>query len=150
VALWAVLRKTAIYGKMVKVLRNFVDGLLSLKTMHRKGLFLFYTVGIWICYFLEFYLAFYCFPFTAELGMVKAMVIFAAISLAIIIPTPNGAGPWHFVVISMLTLYGVSQVNASSFALIVHTFQTLGVILLGAYGWVSLQIRNKKKLAINN
>lgn len=150
VALWAVLRKTAIYGKMMKVLRNFVDGLLSLKTMHRKGLFLFYTVGIWICYFLEFYLAFYCFPFTAELGMVKAMVIFAAISLAIIIPTPNGAGPWHFVVISMLTLYGVSQVNASSFALIVHTFQTLGVILLGAYGWVSLQIRNKKKLAINN
>ena len=146
VALWAVLRKTAIYGKMVKVLRNFVDGLLSLKTMHRKGLFLFYTVGIWICYFLEFYLAFYCFPFTAELGMVKAMVIFAAI----IIPTPNGAGPWHFVVISMLTLYGVSQVNASSFALIVHTFQTLGVMLLGAYGWVSLQIRNKKKLAINN
>ena len=84
------------------------------------------------------------------IGNAMAMVIFAAISLAIIIPTPNGAGPWHFVVISMLTLYGVSQVNASSFALIVHTFQTLGVMLLGAYGWVSLQIRNKKKLAINN
>lgn len=148
--LWAVLRKTAIYGKMMKALRNFVDGLLSLKTMRHKGLFLFYTIGIWICYFLEFYLAFFCFPFTAELGMLKAMVIFAAISLAIIIPTPNGAGPWHFVVISMLTLYGVSQVNASSFALIVHTFQTLGVILLGAFGWVDLQIRNKKKLTINN
>ena len=150
VALWAIMRKTAFYGKVMKQLRNFVDGLLSLKTMHRKGLFLFYTVGIWICYFLEFYLAFFCFPFTAELGMVKAMVIFAAISLAIVIPTPNGAGPWHFVVISMLTLYGVSQINASSFALIVHAFQTLGVILLGAYGWVDLQIRNKKKLKIEN
>ena len=148
--LWAVMRKTVIYGKMMKQLRNFVDGLLSLKTMHRKGLFLFYTVGIWICYFLEFYLAFFCFPFTAELGMVKAMVIFAAISLAIVIPTPNGAGPWHFVVISMLTLYGVSQINASSFALIVHAFQTLGVILLGAYGWVALQVRNKKKQKIEN
>ena len=149
-ALWAVMRKTMIYSKMMKQLRNFVDGLLSLKTMHRKGLFLFYTVGIWICYFLEFYLAFFCFPFTAELGMVKAMVIFAAISLAIVIPTPNGAGPWHFVVISMLTLYGVSQINASSFALIVHAFQTLGVIMLGAYGWVALQVRNKKRLKIEN
>ena len=149
-ALWAVMRKTVIYSKMMKQLRNFVDGLLSLKTMHRKGLFLFYTVGIWICYFLEFYLAFFCFPFTAELGMVKAMVIFAAISLAIVIPTPNGAGPWHFVVISMLTLYGVSQINASSFALIVHAFQTLGVIMLGAYGWVALQVRNKKRLKIEN
>ena len=152
VALWALMRKTAIYSKVMQQLRNFVDGLLSLKKMHRKGLFLFYTVGIWICYFLEFYLTFFCFPFTAELGMVKAMVIFAAISLAIIIPTPNGAGPWHFVVISMLTLYGVSQVSASSFALIVHAFQTLGVILLGVYGWIDLQIRNKKRLktTINN
>ena len=72
------------------------------------------------------------------------MVIFAAISLAIIIPTPNGAGPWHFVVISMMTLYGVSEVGASSFALIVHTFQTLGVIALGVYGWMALQVRYRK------
>ena len=145
VVLWLVLRKTAFYAKMMKQVRNFVDGLLSLRTMRRKGLFLFYTIGIWVCYFLEFYLAFFCFPFSAELGMVKAMVIFAAISLAIIIPTPNGAGPWHFVVISMMTLFGVSQTDASSFALIVHTFQTLGVIVLGAYGWVALQVRNKKR-----
>lgn len=146
VVLWLVLRKTAFYANMMKQVRNFVDGLLSLRTMRRKGLFLFFTIGIWVCYFLEFYLAFFCFPFSAELGMVKAMVIFAAISLAIIIPTPNGAGPWHFVVISMMTLYGVSQTDASSFALIVHTFQTLGVIVLGAYGWVALQVRNKKKI----
>ena len=145
VVLWLVLRKTAFYAKMMKQVRNFVDGLLSLRTMRRKGLFLFYTIGIWVCYFLEFYLAFFCFPFSAELGMVKAMIIFAAISLAIIIPTPNGAGPWHFVVISMMTLFGVSQTDASSFALIVHTFQTLGVIVLGAYGWVALQVRNKKR-----
>lgn len=144
--LWLVFRRTVFYSKLAAQVRNFVDGLLSLRTMHRKGLFLFYTVSIWICYFLEFYLSFYCFPFSAELGVVKAMVIFAAISLAIVIPTPNGAGPWHFVVISMMTLYGVSGSDASAFALIVHAFQTLGVILLGAYGWVALQIRHKKKL----
>lgn len=145
IMLWLVLRKTAFYAKMMKQIRNFVDGLLSLRTMRRKGLFLFYTIGIWACYFLEFYLAFFCFPFSAELGMVKAMVIFAAISLAIVIPTPNGAGPWHFVVISMMTLYGVSHTDASSFALIVHSFQTLGVILLGAYAWVALQIRHRNR-----
>ena len=142
--LWLWLKKTAFYAKIKQTIRGFVDGLLSLKTMHRKGLFLLCTIGIWVGYFLEFYLAFFCFPFTAELSVVQALVIFAAISLAIVIPTPNGAGPWHFVVISMMTLYGVSQTGASSFALIVHTFQTLGVMLLGAYGWVALQIRNKK------
>ena len=144
--LWLGLKKTKLYAKIKQMVRGFIDGLLSLKTMHRKGLFLFYTIGIWIGYFLEFYLAFFCFPFTAELSVVQALVIFAAISLAIIIPTPNGAGPWHFVVISMMTLYGVSQTDASSFALIVHAFQTLGVMCLGAYGWVALQVRTKKRV----
>ena len=147
--LWIWLRNSAFYGKIKHTIRGFVDGLLSLKTMHRKGLFLLYTLGIWVGYFLEFYIAFFCFPFTAELSAVQALVIFAAISLAIIIPTPNGAGPWHFVVISMMTLYGVSQTNASSFALIVHTFQTLGVVMLGVYGWVALQVRNRKKKVEN-
>lgn len=144
VALWMPLKKTKLYAKVKQAISGFVDGLLSLKTMNRKGLFLLYTIGIWVGYFLEFYIAFFCFPFTAELTVVQALVIFAAISLAIIIPTPNGAGPWHFVVISMMTLYGVSHTDASSFALIVHTFQTLGVIMLGAYGWVALQVRNRK------
>ena len=147
VVLWSLLKKTKLYTKIKQAIGGFVDGLLSLRTMQHKGLFILYTIGIWIGYFLEFYLAFFCFPFTAELTMVQALVIFAAISLAIIIPTPNGAGPWHFVVISMMMLYGVSQTDASSFALIVHTFQTLGVMLLGAYGWVALQVRNRKREA---
>ena len=142
--LWVFLKRTSLYVKVKQMVHGFVDGLLSLRTMHRKGLFALYTIGIWMGYFLEFYLAFFCFSFTAELSVVQALVIFAAISLAIIIPTPNGAGPWHFVVISMMMLYGVPELEASSFALIVHAFQTLGVMFLGAYGWVALQLRNKK------
>lgn len=147
VLMWLGLKRTKLYAKVKQTIRGFVDGLLSLRTMQRKGLFILYTIGIWMGYFLEFYIAFFCFPFTAELSVVQALVIFAAISLAIIIPTPNGAGPWHFVVISMMTLYGVSQTDASSFALIVHAFQTLGVMMLGAYGWVALQMRNRKRVA---
>lgn len=142
--LWLWLKNTTLYAKMKQLVRGFVDGLMSLRTMQHKGLFVLYTLGIWVGYFLEFYIAFFCFPFTADLSVVQGLVIFAAISLAIIIPTPNGAGPWHFVVISMMTLYGVSHADASSFALIVHTFQTLGVIMLGVYGWVALQVRNRK------
>ena len=142
--LWLWLKNTTLYAKMKQLVRGFVDGLMSLRTMQHKGLFVLYTLGIWVGYFLEFYIAFFCFPFTADLSVVQGLVIFAAISLAIIIPTPNGAGPWHFVVISMMTLYGVSQTGASSFALIVHTFQTLGVMMLGVYGWVALQVRNRK------
>ena len=44
--LWLGLKKTKLYAKIKQMVRGFIDGLLSLKTMHRKGLFLLYTIGI--------------------------------------------------------------------------------------------------------
>ena len=48
-------------------------------------------------------------------------------------PTPNGAGPWHFAVKTVLMLYGVPGEDGALFALIVHTVQTLLVAALGIY-----------------
>ena len=59
-------------------------------------------------------------------------------SIAVIVPTPNGAGPWHFSVKTMLILYGVSSTTALSFVLIVHSLQTLLVVLLGIYAMAAL------------
>ena len=134
--------KTA--GNVARTLDNFVEGFVSLKNVKRLWLFVLYTVLIWLCYYLEFYLCFYCFPFTEALGPAAGAVIFAAISVAIIIPTPNGAGPWHFVVITLLGMYGVLEAQAGSFALIVHTFQTVFVLLFGLTAWILLQIINRK------
>ena len=66
------------------------------------------------------------------------MVTFAVGSIAVIVPTPNGAGPWHFAVKTMLILYGVQDEQALYFVLIVHTVQTLLVIALGVYAWARL------------
>ena len=65
--------------------------------------------------------------------------MFVAGTLAVIVPTPNGAGPWHFAVITMMMLYGVNVTDAGIFALIVHGVQTLLVIILGLWGWLHLQ-----------
>ena len=59
-------------------------------------------------------------------------------SIAVIVPTPNGAGPWHFAVKTMLILYGVAETQALFFVLIVHSVQTLLVVLLGLYAWIML------------
>lgn len=129
-----------------RTIDNFVEGFVSLKNVRHLWLFALYTLSIWLCYYLEFYICFYCFPFTAGLGPLAGAVIFAAISVAIIIPTPNGAGPWHFVVITLLGMYGVLETQAGSFALIVHSFQTAFVILFGVTSWILLQILNPKKV----
>ena len=99
-------------------------------------------------YFLHYYLTFFCFDFTATLGLECALVTFVVGSIAVIVPTPNGAGPWHFAVKTMLILYGVADVNALYFVLIVHTVQTMLVIALGVYSWVALaftKIHKKKE-----
>jgi hypothetical protein len=64
-------------------------------------------------------------------------------SFAVVVPTPNGAGPWHFVIITLLTLYGVDKVDAGIFALIVHGIQTFLLILLGVYGLGALPLTRK-------
>ena len=62
-----------------------------------------------------------------------------------IVPTPNGAGPWHFAVKTMLILYGVADTQALYFVLIVHTLQTLLVVLLGIWAAFSLAFTNPKQ-----
>ena len=70
--------------------------------------------------------------------MMCAMVTFIVGSIAVLVPTPNGAGSWHFAVKTMLILYGVADTDALYFVLIVHTLQTLLVALLGIYAWISI------------
>ena len=89
-------------------------------------------------YFLHYYLTFFCFEETSGLGISCALVSFVVGSIAVIVPTPNGAGPWHFSVKTMLILYGVSSTTALSFVLIVHSLQTLLVVLLGIYAMAAL------------
>jgi len=138
------LRKLSIYNKVKATLGGLWQGVASLRGVRNKPLFAIYTVGIWLSYFLHYYLTFFCFGFTAGLGLRCALATFVVGSIAVIVPTPNGAGPWHFAVKTMLILYGVSDVNALYFVLIVHTVQTFLVIALGVYGWLALAYTRKR------
>ena len=72
------------------------------------------------------------------------MVTFIVGSIAVIVPTPNGAGPWHFAVKTMLLLYGVGDTDALNFVLIVHSVQTLLVVGMGVWAWVALSFTRKR------
>ena len=138
------LKKLSIYNKVKATLGGIWQGVISLKGVRNTPLFIFYTLGIWVSYFLHYYLTFFCFDFTAGLGLECALVTFVVGSIAVIVPTPNGAGPWHFAVKTMLILYGVADNNALYFVLIVHAVQTLLVIALGIYAWAALAFTGKK------
>ena len=138
------LRKLSIYNKVRATLRGIWQGVISLKDVRKIPLFVIFTLGIWLSYFLHYYLTFFCFDFTADLGLGCALVTFIVGSIAVIVPTPNGAGPWHFAVKTMLILYGVADEQALYFVLIVHTIQTMLVVLLGVYAWLALNFTKIK------
>ena len=139
------IRNIALFAKLKGILQNVWQGIVALKDIKHIPLYVFYTFGIWGCYFLEFYLAFYAFDFSAHLGITAGLVMFVVGTLAVIVPTPNGAGPWHFAVMNMMMLYGVGKEDAGIFALLVHGIQTFLLILLGIYGLSALPFTNKLK-----
>ena len=114
------IRNIALFAKLKGILQNVWQGIVALKDIRQIPLYIIYTLGIWVCYFLEFYLAFFAFDFSAGLGISAGLVMFVVGTLAVIVPTPNGAGPWHFAVMTMMRLYGVGKEDAGIFALLVH------------------------------
>ena len=139
------IRNIALFARIKGILKNVWQGIVALKDVRPIPLYIMYTVGIWVCYFLEFYLAFFAFDFSAHLGLSAGLVMFVVGTLAVIVPTPNGAGPWHFAVMTMMMLYGVGKEDAGIFALLVHGIQTFLLILLGIYGLSALPFTNKLK-----
>lgn len=140
----ALLRQYTIYNKVKNTISDMWAGITSLRMMDRRVLFIIYTLAIWGCYFLHYYLSFFCFDATSHLGISCALVTFVVGSVAVIVPTPNGAGPWHFAVKTMLILYGVTDTDALYFVLIVHSVQTLLVVLIGVYAWIALMFTRRR------
>lgn len=137
-------KKLAFYDKVKATMHGLLDGVMSLRGVSNVPLFIFYSLAIWASYFLHYYLTFFCFEGTSHLGLMCALVTFIVGSIAVLVPTPNGAGSWHFAVKTMLVLYGISEPEALYFVLIVHTVQTFLVALLGIYAWLSISFTESR------
>ena len=140
---WWASKKLNIFERTKTVMKELAEGLFSIRFIRSRFLFIVYSLGIWVSYFLHFYLTFYCFAYSEHLGVQVALVAFVVGTFAVLVPTPNGAGPWHFAVKTVLVLYGVGQNDAVAFVLIVHTIQMALVALLGLYSCVALEFTKK-------
>ncbi|MDE5561409.1 MAG: flippase-like domain-containing protein, partial [Bacteroidaceae bacterium] len=119
------LKKMGLVARAKVRLAGLIDGMTSVARLQNPWLFLLYSAGIWGSYYMHFYVTFYCMDYTSGLGPAAALVAFVVGCFAVLVPTPNGAGPWHFVVKTVLMLYGVQDNDAAVFVLIVHTLQTM-------------------------
>ena len=79
--------------------------------------------------------------------MQQALFILVMANIAVIVPVQGGIGPWHFIIIQCLMLFGAKETEAGIFALIVHGTQTIMTALLGLWGLMMLSVKNKRKVS---
>ncbi len=129
--------------RFTQFVMRLAEGVKSILHLKKAFRFILYSLLIWLGYFLYFYVTFFAFDFTRDLGIGVGLIAFAMSALAVIVPVQGGIGPWHFMVISALMAFGVTHEDAGAFALIVHTLQTLGTIIAGIIAIFLLPLANK-------
>lgn len=147
VRLFTMKTENAVILKVKTMVLNLWNGFSSITKMEGKWWFLLYTLLVWGCYYLQLYIATFAFSFTAPLGVVPVLVLFVLSSIGMGVPTNGGLGSWHIAIIFGLSLYGVGvfdtqsfDSNASAFAMLVWGVQTLLLIVLGLYAYVSMTV----------
>ncbi len=138
-------------SKTRKALRGLKSGLLSVFRLEKRGLFIFYSVLIWILYYMMMYLVMLAFPETSVLGIFAALTIFVIGGIAMALPLPGGAGSFHILVpLGLVMLYGLPQDKAVAFTFIFHGWQTLVIIIVGAISLILSQaIKDKEHIEVD-
>lgn len=122
--------------------KGVLEGVLSLKTMPHKGIFIAHTLFIWTMYLAMFYVVKWTVYETSILGLNDLLPAFVIGGLAIS-ATNGGIGIYPFSVAVMLAAFGVSNESGLAFGWIVWTSQTLMIIVFGGLSFFVLPLFNR-------
>lgn len=143
------LRRGTFFARLHQFLSGVKEGVLSVRNVKHKSVFLAHTVFIWLMYFLMLYLCFFCFDFTSGLGPMVGLTVFVISSYGMVAPVQGGVGAYHFMVIAALAVYlpYTSEIESLSkaFALLTHGTMTLLYIVVGCLCLLLLPIYNRNK-----
>jgi uncharacterized protein (TIRG00374 family) len=140
--------RLSIYRKIIKILKGFWEGLISIKDLKKPFLFAAYSLLIWVCYYLMFYVAVFAFPDLAVLGS-KGLIL-ATLSCLVIgtigfaTPIPGGIGVYPFLVYKALTLYGIADELGKTIGYVVWTAESIMYIVLGLVSLLLISLKKRK------
>jgi len=143
-------KSLSFYQKLHDFVVGLWEGILTIGKMRQKGLFLVYTVSIWLFYGIMVYMPVLMLSETRHLDFIDGLTILAIGSLGIVAPVPGGIGAYHFIVKTILVeLYHIEPNAAGSFAAITHAGQTLLNVIVGGLSYIGMGILSKKQIPCN-
>jgi glycosyltransferase 2 family protein len=130
-------------SKILKLIKGIVNGLRTVGKLKRPGAFIFHTVLIWFMYYLMAYLCFFALPATEHLTWSAGLFVLVVGGMGMSAPVQGGIGAYHLLVSQGLMLYGLSQQHGLAFATLMHSSQTIVVILFGGISLFLLFLGNR-------
>jgi uncharacterized protein (TIRG00374 family) len=130
--------------KIKQFFQGIWEGMLSIKLMENKGLFIAHTFFIWLMYVLMFWVIKFSIPETVNLGM-NAMIPAFVVGGLSISATNGGVGIYPYSVSLVLIAFGISKESSLAFGWIMWTCQTLMIVTFGAMAFFALPLINSKK-----
>lgn len=134
------LKKSSIKNKLIDIKHQFVEGIKSIAHMQSKWAFIGHTVFIFFMWLIMLYVVFLAFEPTEHLTIRAGSVTFLMGGLAMLAPVQGGIGPWHFMVVETLLLYGIPEKQGLIFAAVAHTSTSLVYILWGGIALLVLVV----------
>jgi len=142
------LKKSKLYQKLVNLGKGVKEGFQTAFHMKQKGSFSFYTFLIWLMYFLMTYICFFSIPETSNLTAIDGLYIMVVGGLGMIVPVQGGLGPYHAAVTLGVVSIGLSESVGITLAVLVHTSQTIMIIITGIIATIVLSL-TKRKAVLN-
>jgi hypothetical protein len=131
-----------------KKIKEIVSGLISgLKTgikMKNRKIFFFYTILIYLCYWMTGLLLLKAVPATASLNAIDALFLFVVGAFGWVIPAQGGFGSYHILFALGLGVFGISYNDGIIVATISHESQVIFMILLGLVSLIMFLYSQKK------
>lgn len=148
VLLWMLVRKKTIADVLAlfKGVGNSVwQGVSAVQHLKKRGLFLFYSIVVWLCYFFSTYTGFFALQETQQYGIKEAFSVLSAGSVGVIV-TPGGIGAYALLIQKTMELYGLEPGIALAFGWILWLVQTLIILIGGIFSFVAIPYFNKKEV----
>lgn len=130
--------------KIVKLGRGIGAGIISIKNVQNKGLFILQSIGIWALYLFCIQMGYTTMEAVQHLEWPASFSILSFGSLAML-ATQGGIGAYQYTVQKLLLLYGIEEGAALAFGWMLWIVQIGIVVIAGLLSLLLLPIINRKK-----
>lgn len=134
--------------KIKSIVTGLIDGIVSIKNVKNKFLFLIYTFFIWSCYLLTVFFCLKAVPETSIATLNTAVTCLFFGSLAIV-AVQGGLGVYPLVIGKVLLLYNITESIGYANGWLSWIVQTALILVLGFICMILLSVMNKEKVELS-